>query len=310
MAFPTEDSFLYSGHLKKKILKWRVLTAIAALLALLAVASKYGGTISGGNAYIAKINVNGVILEDNHRDQVIEKLADNDQVKALIVYINSPGGSIVGGEGIYNAIKKVSEKKPVVSVMGSVAASGGYMAAVAGDHIIAHNGTLTGSIGVLFQAAEITELAKKIGVNFITFKSSPYKAVPLATEKLPKGANKVIGSLVKDSYNFFVEIVDTEREMLTTKEVLALADGRVFTGRQAKEVRLVDAIGSEETAIDWLVKEKNIDQDLATKVVSTKKEPQAFEGLIQSLLPDFLQKMQTSGELVQQTGIMAYWDGK
>ncbi len=149
-------------HLKDKVHKWKNIAILAfVIVALLLLHMASGDDLSGLKAgdYIANIKVEGMILEDDHRSKVLEEIAKEDSIKAVIVNIDSPGGGIVGSEILYADLKKIAAKKPIVVVMGSLAASGGYMAAIAADHIIAHNGTLTGSVGVLMQSAEFTSLA-------------------------------------------------------------------------------------------------------------------------------------------------------
>ena len=247
----TEDTILYGNYLKQQILKWRSLAMFFAFIAVIAVFGTFLGKTKE-KEYIARIKIEGFIGENHYRDKVLSNVVSNDKIKAAIIHINSPGGSIVGGESLHNAIKDIAEKKPVVAVLGSVAASGGYMAAVASDHIVSHNGTITGSIGVLFQTADITELADKIGVNFVSYRSGLYKASPSPFEKTPAKVSKVVQESIMDSYNFFVDMVDEGREPLNRDDVLKLADGRIYTGRQALEVKLVDEIGNEKNALEWL----------------------------------------------------------
>lgn len=243
--------------------------------------------------YIGSVLIDGIIYEDPKRDARLEKLVDDDSVKALIVNVNSPGGTIVGAEKIYNILRKISQKKPVSIVMGSLAASGGYLISIAGDYIVSHNGTITGSIGVIFQSAEVTELANKLGIKFDSFKSSPLKAVPNPTEKVTQEVYEVTMQSVKDSYEFFVELV-SERRNIPIEQVQQIADGRVYTGRQALKLHLIDAIGNEDTALQWLKEVKKISNDLKVQEIKLKPEPKFidvfFENL-DNLVPNLMQKM-------------------
>src|SRR5262249_34918350 len=148
-------------------------------------------------------------------------------------------------------------KKPVVAVMRSIAASAGYMVALAADHIVAREGTITGSIGVLIETAEVTELAEKIGIKPVLVKSSPLKGTPSPFEKTTPEAERVIRDVVNDFYNRFVDMV-AERRALPRDRVVQLADGRVYSGRKAAEDKLIDGIGGEDEAVKWLVTEKHI----------------------------------------------------
>jgi protease-4 len=163
---------------KAQIARWKILS----LILFLAIAFISGNRIFGSkdvslsssgikSDYIASILLEEIIYDNLARVRKLEKLAEDKHVKAVIIHINSPGGSVVGSEMLYDAFRKIAKNKPVVVVMDSVAASGGYLIALGADYIIAHNGTITGSIGVLMEMAEITELAERIGIKFNNFKS-------------------------------------------------------------------------------------------------------------------------------------------
>ena len=175
------------------------------------------------------------------------KLADDDSVKALIVAINSPGGSVAGGEGLHGAIAYVAEKKPVVAVMGGTAASAGYMVAVPAARIFAREGTLTGSIGVLLQTGQVAGLLKTLGIDAEAITSGPLKDQPSFTRPLTPEGRVVLQGLVMDMYDQFVGMVAAGRHMDAAR-VRQLADGRAYTGRQALQLGLIDAIGGEQDA--------------------------------------------------------------
>lgn len=231
--------------------------------------------------FIARIAINDVIYENKERDEALEKIVKNDAIKAVVVHINSPGGTVVGGEALYQSLRDIAAKKPVVAVMESVAASGGYMTALGADYILAYRGTVTGSIGVILQTAEITELAEKLGVKFLTFKSGPLKAAPSPFEKLPPEGREAIESSVQDTYNMFVDMV-AERRKLPRATVLKLADGRVYTGGQALGNKLIDAIGGEKEAVKWLREKRNISSKLEVKDVELAEKKGFVENLLSS----------------------------
>ena len=273
---------------KKQLAKWKIFS----LLLIVALAAFVGRNYSSdlnlpsasmqGAEHVGRIKISDIISDDLDRIENLEKIADNKKVKALILHINSPGGSVVGSEMLYNSISKLSKTMPIAVVMGSVAASGGYMAALGGDYIIAHNGTITGSIGVLMQSAEITELADFVGVKFTNFKSDELKANPSFTEKLTPEAYQATMDSIYEVYDYFIELVASRRN-LDIEYVKKLADGRIYSGRQALDLKLIDAIGNEDTARNWLEKEKNISKDLA--VHDIKLRPR--EKFIDVLLEDF-----------------------
>ncbi len=249
-------------HLKAKLHKWKNIALIVSMFSfLLCFRFLFGGNIDRSvvTDSIVKIEISGVIFEDDNRSEILKELSENNSVKAVIVNINSPGGGIVGSEILFNELRKIATIKPIVVVMKSVAASGGYMAAIASDHIIAHNGTLTGSIGVLMESPNVAELANKIGVEFNTYKSSPLKGSPSPFEKPSLVVDKVIQDSINDSFGFFADLVKERRAgKLNPKAQNIIFDGRVFTGRQALAVGLVDEIGGEEQALKYL-SQKNID---------------------------------------------------
>lgn len=301
-----EDSILYGSYLKQQILKWRSIAMFFALIAALVV---FGKLVANPieKDYVARVKIEGFIGEDHYRDTIISNLASNDKVKAAIIHINSPGGTIVGGESLYNTIKAVAEEKPVVAVLGTVAASGGYMAAVGTDYIVSHNGTITGSIGVLFQTADVTELTKRLGVNFVSYRSGLYKASPSPFEKTPAKVSKVVKESIMDSYDYFVDIVDEGRPTLNREEVVKLADGRIYTGRQALSVKLVDEIGNEHHAKEWLKKELDLDE-VNVKTINTKKRKTPLEQFAGAILPGF-SAIKDEYEMRSQVGILAQWNG-
>ncbi len=295
------DSLIDRIYLKAQINKWRLLAIIFAVVALLVAGGQNlsSGIIDGD--YIARISLNGVIGDDRKIYDLISSVEDDKNAKAVIVWLDTPGGSAVGGEEIYLRLRKLAAKKPVVSVMRSVAASAGYMIALGTDHIFARPGTITGSIGVLIETAEVTELADKLGIKPISIKSSPLKAAPSPFEKSTPEAEKVIKDMIMNFYDHFVDVT-AERRKIPREKVVALADGRVYSGTQAVENKLIDAIGGEEEAQAWLVKNKNIPTGLDISDVEIKKENQFVDHLLNGLVGNFWQK---SG--VGLDGIAAIW---
>mgnify|MGYP001968323025 CR=1 FL=1 len=192
---------------------------------------------------------------------------------------------MVGSEILFNELRAVKAKKPIVAVMKSVAASGGYMVAIASDHIIAHNGTLTGSIGVLLQSPELTGVAKKVGFDLKTYKSAPLKAVPHPLEKTTPYADRVIQSSINDSADFFFSLVKQSRGKKLSKSKYKTAfDGRIFTGRQALKMGLIDQIGGQQDALRYL-KEKHKVTDLDVRTLELKDQKDILLKKLSGFLP-------------------------
>lgn len=265
----TADAMIDRRRIRRKLTFWRSAFLIVLALALIAIATTQTATFSGLNTpHIAKVRIEGTIAQNDELLKRLELIAKNDAVKGLIVIVDSPGGTTVGGETIFNAIRKVAEKKPVVTSVGNLAASAGYMIAVSSDHIVAHQSSIVGSIGVLFQYPDISELMNKIGVKMEAVKSSPMKAEPNFFNPASEETKAMIRNMIMDSYDWFVGLVETRRSF-TREQTLALADGSIFTGRQALEKKLIDGLGGETEAREWLLS-KGLSPDLP--VVEWKPE--------------------------------------
>jgi protease-4 len=207
--------------------------------------------------HIARISVSGIITDDQKMYELFDKVAKADQVKAVIIDINSPGGTTTGGEAMYDAIRRLAEKKPVVAVCGTLATSAAYMAALATDRIFVYGNTITGSVGVIFQWADVTELMKTLGVKVEEVKSGPLKAVPSPFEPTDEKGRAMAEEMVQEAKVWFVDLVG-QRRQIEPAAVPGLTDGRVYSGRQALALKLVDEIGDEKAAKRWLQKERNI----------------------------------------------------
>jgi protease-4 len=219
---------------------------------------------AGAGNYIARVTIQGLIRDDAERVQQLERLGQSTAARAVIVHVDSPGGTTAGSEQLYDALTRLKERKPIVIVVDGLAASGGYITAIAGDHIVAKQTSLVGSIGVLFQYPNFTDLLDKIGVKVESIKSSPLKAAPSGFEPTSPEARAAIESIIKDSYAWFRGLVQ-DRRHLNDDELQAVADGRVFTGHQGIGLKLIDELGDERTGIAWLAKEKNINDKLPVR---------------------------------------------
>ena len=260
------DLLLDRRRLKRRLVCWRSFAVLAVVAALLV--SVRGGGLPVGGAHVARLPITGLITEDRKLTEAIDKLASDSSVKALIVAIDSPGGTVSGGESLHNAIARVAAKKPVVAVMGGVAASAGYMIAVSTERIFARDSTLTGSIGVLLETGEVSGLLEKIGITAEAVVSGPLKDQPSLTHKMSEQGRTVLHGLVQDMYDQFVGMVATGRHM-APEAVRKVGDGRAYTGRQALALGLVDQIGEERDARVWLEVNKGVDAKLPVEDVST-----------------------------------------
>ncbi|MCC8368749.1 MAG: signal peptide peptidase SppA [Rickettsia endosymbiont of Oxypoda opaca] len=285
------DYLIERRQKKSQLLIWKLI-AILLIIILVAIVSKNfisKDSLPINQEYIASILIDGIILEDAKRDKKLKKIINDTQIKALIVNVNSPGGTVVGSEKVYNILRKISEKKPVVIVMGTMAASGGYLISLGGDYIVSHNGTITGSIGVILQTAEVTDLAEKLGVKFTSFKSGELKAAPNPTEKVTEAVRIAIMENIYDTYDYFIELVALRRK-IPLIEVKKIADGRIYSGRQALKLNLVDSVGSEDMALKWLYDVRKISSELAVKEFKLKPKPKLFEMIFEdfdNIVPSF-----------------------
>jgi protease-4 len=256
------DVIVDRRRIRRKLTFWRVVATLVAIAAIVTI----GVVATGGrnalmtSGSIARVNIEGLIRSDQTRVEALERL-EKSQATAVIVHINSPGGTTAGSEQLYDALVHLKAKKPLVVVVEGLAASGGYITAIAADHIVAQQSSLVGSIGVLFQYPNFSELLKTVGVKVEEVKSSPLKAAPNGFEPTSPEARAALDALVKDSYAWFRGLVK-ERRGMDDALLEKVADGRVFTGRQAVDLKLIDQLGDEKTAIAWLVAQKGIKGDL------------------------------------------------
>lgn len=277
------DTLLDRMQLKHRLNTWRTIAIAIATLSVAVVFGELTGFKGINSDHIARISIEDVISDDTKRDELLEDLADDAHVKAVIVRFDTPGGTAIGGQELYLALRKISETKPVVGVMRTLCASAGYMAALGTDYLVAREGTITGSIGVIMQSFEMTDLAKTLGITPITIKSGPNKASPNPMEKLTEDQRTVIQGVVKDFFNYFTNLV-SERRKLDMETVTDLADGRIFTGKQALEAKLIDDLGGESEAVKWLEETRNISKDLEIRDAKPKKDVTSLLGHLEQMI--------------------------
>ncbi len=258
------DLIVDRRRMRRKLTFWRVLAIAVIVLAIGGFAKILSNRTGFTGAYIARLTIQGLIRDDRVRVEKLDRLAKSTTARAVIVHIDSPGGTTAGSEQLYDSLMRLKEKKPLVIVVDGLAASGGYITALAGDHIIAKQTSLVGSIGVLFQYPNVADLLSKLGVKVETIKSSPLKAAPDGFEPTSPEAHAAIESIIKDSYAWFRGLVQ-DRRHLNDSELQTVADGRIFTGPQGIGLKLVDELGDERTGIAWLAKEKKVDAKLPVR---------------------------------------------
>jgi protease IV len=224
---------------------------VATVLVVLIAAFAFSGDVAAVRDHVARFDVSGVIADDPKRDALLEEMAEDAQVRAVVLRINSPGGSTAGAEALYEALRRIAAQKPVVATMAEVAASGGYVAALGADHIVARGNSLTGSIGVIMEYPDFTEVMERLGIGVQTVRSSQLKAEPSPFRPTNPAARARDEALVEESYRWFRGLVGARRG-LSGDALDRVANGGIFTGRLALENGLVDQIGGEAEAIAWL----------------------------------------------------------
>jgi protease IV len=279
MALETE-TVLDRRRLRRRLSVWRGLAILAGLFALGLVAfSSADGVGLAERNQIARVSLEGIITEDRDQLKLLKRLAEAKHVAAVILFVNSPGGTTTGGEALFEAIRDLARTKPVVAQFGTVAASAAYIVGLATDHIVARGNSITGSVGVIFQWAEVSQLLDKVGVKMNEIKSGPLKANPSPFQPLDESGKRVAEQMVAESQRWFVGLVATRRG-IDTASVAGLEQGRVFSGREALSYKLVDQIGGEAEVVKWLEEKRNIPKGL--KVQDWKPKRESDWGLLSS----------------------------
>ena len=299
------DLLVDRRRLKRRAGLWRFLAVLAGI-ALLVVAVGEARGVKGlfSRPYVARVEVTGIITQDDERNRKLFELAKDPNVRALILHIDSPGGTTVGAESLFRAVRAVGQRKPVVAVMESIAASGGYIAALSADYIVAQGNTLTGSIGVLFQSPNFGGLMDKVGVQVEQVTSGPLKGEPNPFHPLDPRAREVLQGLVQDTYNWFVGLV-SERRNIPLERARQIGDGRIYSGRQAVNLKLVDALGDERLAREWLAK-KGVPERLPSRDVESDDGVAIGPKLGGKALSFLIQKTMQSEPLILD-GMISVW---
>ena len=296
-------------RLKRRVTFWRIAAILLAFVGFMAFAWTPGG-LKKYEDHIARVRISGLITGDQATLDLLDAIAASAKVQAVIVRIDSPGGTTAGSEAVYEALRKIAKDKPIAAVMDTVAASGGYITAIAADHIVARGNTITGSIGVIFSFPEISRLLDTLGIKMEEIKSGELKAEPSPYKPVSDKARAVSNEMVQDSFAWFTGLV-AERRNIPLDQVKILSDGRVYTGRQAAANKLIDEIGGEEKAIAWLESEKNIapgtpvvDWALATNLDPTGLGFAIANGVLRAMgLEGLAQRAQSS----KLDGMLVLW---
>jgi protease-4 len=277
MAFETETA-LDRRRLRRRLTWWRLLAVLAGVLAfgLLIFASTDGAGLAE-RRQIARVSLEGFITEDRDLLKLLKRLAEAKHVSGVILFINSPGGTTTGGEALFEAIRELAKAKPVVAQFGTLATSAAYIAGLAADFIVARGNSITGSVGVIFQWAEVTQLMDKLGVKVNEVKSGPLKANPSPFQPLDDAGRSVAEQMVAESKRWFVGLVGSRRN-IDTGTVPGLEQGRVFSGREALASRLIDEVGGEAEAVRYLEEKRNLPKGL--KVIDWKPKRESDWGLL------------------------------
>lgn len=312
------DQIVDRRRLRRKVTFWRTLGVLAVVAALaLGVSVVASDRIPASSPHVARVVIGGIIRNDRERVEMLEEIG-RSRAQAVILAIDSPGGTVTGSEQLYDALRRLAEKKPVVAVVEGMAASGAYIAAIGADHIVARRNALVGSVGVIYQFPNFTDLLKTIGVTMEDIKSSPLKASPNPYTPVTPEARAAVESLVADSYGWFKGLVG-ERRKLSDTRLATVSDGRVFTGHQGLELQLVDQIGDDRTARAWLAREKGVPENLKVRTWHSAQVGSEFGwllGLGRAALDAFglpqLAAVLSAGardalERSQLDGLMALW---
>lgn len=262
------ENVLERRRLRRKLGFWRGLAILAAVLALGTLALIGSGAKDLVNQdQIARITIEGLITDDRKQQKLLQSIARAKHVKGVVVYVNSPGGTTTGGEMLYNQLREISKRKPVVAQFGTIAASAGYIVGLGTDHIISRGNTITGSVGVIMQWPEFSGMLDKVGVKMNTVKSGTLKAEPSPFEPLNEDSKRLLEEMIADGQKWFTGLV-SERRKIDLAAVPGLLKGRVYSGREALKHKLIDGLGGEQEVRKYFVEKRKLPSQL--KIVDWK----------------------------------------
>lgn len=278
-----EEKVYMLMKLDKSRRRWRLVTFLFLIISVFCYFKMMGAsqeTVKRKSDYIAEIKIEGIILEDDYRLDRLEELKNDKHAKAVILTIDSPGGSMVPGLELLDILTEIQKEKPLVIQMKTVAASAGFMISLAGEYVVANKATLTGSVGVLMPLVDATELAKKIGIKSAEITSGDLKSITSPINKRSAKAEKYLQATVNDLQDIFMQEVKLRRKV--SKEVeQKMADGRVIIGQQALEYKLIDSLGGKSQLLGYLHSQKDISKKLKVKDFSLEEpEEKSFQNIL------------------------------
>ncbi len=295
------DYLLDRRRLSRQVTIWRAIAFGVAALGVIALGLRFAGVGGLPSEHIAKLRITGLITGDDRTVEALQAI-DKSNARAVILDIDSPGGTTEGSERLYDEIRRVAGKKPTVAVVGALGASGAYVTAIATDRIFVRQTTLIGSIGVLAQYPNVSGLLDKLGVKYESIKSSPLKAAPNGLEPTSDAARAAIASVIDDSFAWFKDLVRARRGM-SEDELAKVDDGRIFTGRQSLPLKLADAFGGEREAMDWLAASKGVPKNLPVRDYSPRSGFAGFS--LKSLAGGAWERVW--GESLSVDGLVSIW---
>ncbi|MBJ6125124.1 signal peptide peptidase SppA [Microvirga splendida] len=304
-------------RLRRKLSFWRVAGFLALIVAVAAIgyAAADRAGYSAIQNQIARISVDGVITGDTRMADLMRRVGESSAVSGVVISINSPGGTTTGSEELFRNIRRLAEKKPVVTFVDGTAASGGYITAMATDYIVARETSIVGSVGVLFQYPNLTGLMDQIGVKVEAVKSAPLKAEPNPFTPTTPEAQAAMQAVVNDTFEWFKNLV-RERRRLTEADMAIVSTGRIFSGRQGVPLKLVDRIGSERDAVAWLEREKGVAKDLPIRDWEPRSDRDisifAMGATVADLfgferVAETLRRTSAHAEIARLDGLLAVW---
>lgn len=300
------DTLVAQRRWRKQARFWRLAAVIITIVLVFFVFqnTSYYNKITV-NEHIIRIRINGIIFDDILLTKSLESIANNPKIHAVILVIDSPGGTSLGGESIYRKLRMISKSgKPVVAIIRTMGTSAGYTVALGADRIYALKTSLVGSVGAIIRTADLTELMKKIGVRSQTYRSGKIKSFPSLVEKTPLEANILIQNAVNDVGDWFVQTT-IDRRKLTKRKAKEVASGRIFTGRQALNYNLIDEIGEEKDALRWLWQEKGVKKGLAIIEAENERTPVKLPNIFYSIIEKNLNK-----GILSLDGLLSVWQAK
>ena len=296
---------------RKKIFIWRIVS-LALAISLLYIFFNNPSTNITLKPHIAHYNISGLLIDPDPILEDLEYLEHEDNIKAIIINVDSPGGTTVSAEEIYLKIRSISSTKPIIVVMKNIATSGAYLFSLGADRIFARENTITGSVGVLLQWARIDQGLEKLGVEVNEIKSGKLKAEPDFFGEADEKTRLLTQKIVDETFIWFLELIK-KRRSITDYTVSQISDGRIFTGRQALNLNLIDEIGGNEEAKFWLIENKDINSELEILMYEQKKNANFIELSVAKVMDYFNinspygGRLKTNLTLMSIDGLLSIW---